>query len=192
MKTDPLLEQAWEAFNKGEVDRARVIWEQSLRADPRNADALHGLATVARQQGHAEEAADYCLRALEANPKDTLAIAMLASLSGSSNPQQTESRLGNLLAEQPDSPYLNFALGNLYAQQQRWGEAQQAYFKAHTADSANPDYLFNLAVSLDQLHKPQIAAQYYRQALAAAERQPAGFNPAQVATRLQQLQPDTH
>jgi tetratricopeptide (TPR) repeat protein len=49
------------------------------------------------------------------------------------------------LAAQPDSPTLNFALGNLYAQQGRWNDAQQAYFRAFAGDGDNPDYQFNLA-----------------------------------------------
>jgi tetratricopeptide (TPR) repeat protein len=184
---DPALEQAWQAFNRQEFALAQAAWQRALTVDPRNADALHGLAALALQEGQGGEAAGYYLRALEANPKDALALAGLVSLKSSGEPRQTESRLKNLLAEQPDSPYLNFALGNLYVQEQRWAEAQQAFFKAHAADPANPDYLFNLAVSLDQLHKPGLAGQYYRQALAAAEQRPAGFDAALVKERLKAL-----
>jgi tetratricopeptide (TPR) repeat protein len=187
-KTDPLLEQAHASFERGELDLARAAWEKVLAADPRNTDALHGLAAVALQRQQADEAADHYLRALEADPKDALALAGLLSLKAPANAQQAESRLKLLLAEQPDSPYLNFALGNLYARDARWADAQQAYFKAHTADAANPDYLFNLAVSLDQLHQPRLAIQYYNQAIAAAARQPAGFDAVRAAARLKELQ----
>ncbi|MDX9994311.1 MAG: tetratricopeptide repeat protein [Rhodocyclaceae bacterium] len=184
---DPALEQAWQAFNREEFALAQTAWQRALAVDPRNADALHGLAALALQEGRSGDAAGFYLRALEANPKDALALAGLVSLKTSGDTRQTESRLKNLLAEQPDSPYLNFALGNLYVQDQRWAEAQQAFFRAHAADPANPDYLFNLAVSLDQLHKPGLAGQYYRQALAAAEQRPAGFDAALVTERLKAL-----
>lgn len=185
---DPALEQAWQAFNREEFALAQAAWQRALDVDPRNADALHGLAAIALQQGREDEAAGFHLRALEANPKDALALAGLVSLKTSGNTRQTESRLKNLLAEQPDSPYLNFALGNLYVKDLRWAEAQQAFFKAYSTDPANPDYLFNLAVSLDQLHKPDLAARYYNQALAAAEQRTAGFDAAQVMQRLKILQ----
>lgn len=184
---DPTLEQAWQAFNRQEFALAQTAWQHALTIDPRNADALHGLAALALQEDRGGEAAAYYLRALEANPKDAQALAGLVSLRSSGEPRQTESRLKNLLAEQPDSPYLNFALGNLYVRDQRWSEAQQAFFKAHAADPANPDYLFNLAVSLDQLHKPGLAARYYRQALVAAEQRPAGFDAAPITERLKVL-----
>ncbi|MDP1605188.1 MAG: tetratricopeptide repeat protein [Rhodocyclaceae bacterium] len=187
-KTNPLLEQAFAAFNRGDIPLAQSAWLRTLETDPKNSDALYGLAAVALQQQQPNQAAEFYLRALEANPKDALALSGLINLKGHGDPQQTESRLKNLLAEQPDSPFLNFALGNLYARNALWGDAQQAYFKAHVADPANPDYLFNLAVSLDQLRQGRLAIQYYNQALAAAVRQPAGFDPAQVAVRLKTLQ----
>ena len=74
------------------------------------------------------------------------------------DPMANESRLKTLLASQPESGSLNFALGNLYSRQGRWSEAQQVYFNAVAADADNPDYLFNLAVSLDHLRQPRLAA----------------------------------
>jgi tetratricopeptide (TPR) repeat protein len=187
-KTNPLLEQAYQAFNRGESDLAQANWQKVLASDPRNADALHGLAAVALQRQQPSEAAEFYLRALEADPRDALALSGLVSIRTPADTQQTESRLKTLLADQPDSPYLNFALGNLHARSMRWAEAQQAFFRAHTADPANPDYLFNLAVSLDQLHQPRLAVQYYNRALAAAAQRPAGFDTAPVAARLKILQ----
>jgi Tfp pilus assembly protein PilF len=188
-KANPLFEQAYQAFNNGDIDLAQAAWQKILRADPKNGDALHGLAAVAQRRGQPDRAADYFLRAIEADPKDALAISGLIALRGQADAQQTESRLKNLLAEQPDSPHLNFVLGNLLARDGRWADAQQAYFKAHVADPGNPDYLFNLAVSLDQLRQARLAAQYYNQAIGAAAQRPAGFDPAQAAARLKALQP---
>jgi uncharacterized protein HemY len=184
------LQQAYDAFNNGELALARSAWMKLLQTDPKNTDALHGLAAIAQQHRQADQATDYYLRALEADPKDALALSGLIALRGHADPQQTESQLKTLLAEQPDSPFLNFALGNLYTRTARWADAQQAYFKAHAADAGNPDYSFNLAVSLDQLHQPRLAAQYYNQALDATAQRPAGFDPTQVAARLKILQPE--
>lgn len=185
---DTLAQQAYDAFNNGELATARDDWQKLLRTDPNNANALHGLAAIAQQHRQGDRAADYYLRALEADPKDALALSGLISLKGQADPQQTESRLKTLLAEQPDSPFLNFALGNLYAGNARWAEAQQAYFKAHATDPGNPDYLFNLAISLDRLRQSHLAAQYYNRAVTAAAQRPAGFDPAQATTRLKALQ----
>ena len=89
----------------------------------------------------------------------------------------------------PDTSELHFALGNLYARQNRWPEAQQVYFNAVAAEGDNPDYLFNLAVSLDHLRQPRLAGQHYRLALEAAGRRPAAFDRAGVEKRLAELEP---
>ena len=74
------------------------------------------------------------------------------------------------------------------ASQARWREAQQAYFRAYTAEPDNPDYQFNLAVALDQLRQPRLALQYYQSALAAAAARPAAFDQAQATARVRELQ----
>lgn len=186
-KPDESMETAHAAFTRGETDHARSIWLKTLQSDSRNSNALHGLAAIAQQEGKPEQAAALYRRVLEVDPKDGAAYAGLLSISTPADARQTESRLKGLLAEQPDSPHLNFALGNLYMGDSRWAEAQQAFFKAHVADPANPDYLYNLAVSLDHLHQASLSAQYYARALDAARSQPAAFDPAQVEERLRTL-----
>jgi tetratricopeptide (TPR) repeat protein len=189
LRVDPAVDVAFNALQNGDLAAAQAAYEKSLRNDPKNADTLHGLAAVQLRLGKPEAAQDYYLRALEADPKDALAQASLISMSSQIDPGQAESRLKLLLATQGDSPFLHFYLGNLYARQNRWAEAQQDYFKAMSGEPDNPDYLFNLAVSLDQLHQPKLAVQYYTQALAAADKRSAGFDKQQVSDRLKKLQP---
>ncbi|MBU1972498.1 MAG: tetratricopeptide repeat protein [Gammaproteobacteria bacterium] len=190
LKLNPGLAQGFEALNAGDLTLAQRNYERVLGAEPRNADALHGLAAVALRQGNVAKAEEYWLRALEADPKDALAQAALISSGGrgNSDPLAQESRLKTLIAAQPEIAPLHFALGNVFARQNRWNEAQQAYFKAFSVEPEHPDYVFNLAVSLDHMRQPRLAAQYYNQALAAAGQRPAGFDKAQVAIRLRELQ----
>ena len=188
---DPALARGHASLQRGEVDLARREFEQTLRRDSNNTDALLALASIAQRQGRGADAEALRQRALVANPADPAAQA--AALSGSAaeaDPQAAESRLKGLLSAQPESAPLNFALGNLYARQARWAEAQQVYFNAVAADGDNPDYLFNLAVSLDHLRQPRLAGQHYRMALEAAARRPAAFDRAGLEKRLAELTPD--
>lgn len=188
-RINPTLVKAFEALNAGNLAAAQVDYGGVLKAEPRNADALLGMAAIALRQGQHDQAEEYYLRAVEADPKNAVAQAGLFGLRGQVDPVNSESRLKTLIAAQPDQPFLQFALGNIYVAGGRWGEAQQAFFKAYTGDPEHPDYLFNLAVSLDHLRQSKLAAQYYNQALAAADRRPASFDKAQAATRLRELQP---
>ncbi|GMU49542.1 MAG: hypothetical protein AMXMBFR31_17680 [Candidatus Desulfobacillus denitrificans] len=188
LQVNPQVASAWQAFQSGDLATAQRNYQAVLKSEPKNIDALHGLAAIGLREGQPEAAEAYYLRILEADPKDGAAQAGLIGLRGQVDPTQSESRLKNLLAGQPDSPTLNFALGNLYAQQGRWNDAQQAYFRAFAGDGENPDYQFNLAISLDQLRQPKLALQYYQGALAAAAQRPAAFDRKQVAARISELQ----
>ncbi|MDK9724888.1 MAG: tetratricopeptide repeat protein [Sterolibacteriaceae bacterium MAG5] len=185
---NPVLQRAFDALEAGETEAARMDYAAVLKTEPRNPDALHGMAAIALRQGRHDLAEDFYQRAVEADPKNAIAQAGLVGLRGQGDPAASESRLKNLIAAQPDQAFLQFALGNLHAAAGRWNEAQQAFFKAHTGDPDQPDYLFNLAVSLDHLRHPQLAARYYGQALAAAGTRAAGFDRTQAGVRLHELQ----
>lgn len=190
-EADANLLQGHVNVQQNDLDLARRNFEQTLQRDPNNTDALLALAAIAQRQGRPGDAEHLYQRALVANPSDpTVQGAILNGAMAGADPQNTESRLKTLLAAQPDSAPLNFALGNLYARQKRWSEAQQVYFNAVAADSDNPDYLFNLAVSLDHIRQARPAAQHYRLALEAAGKRPAAFDRDQVRRRLAELQPE--
>ena len=182
------LDRAYDALARGDNATAKTAYAQVLGNDPKNADALAGLAVIAQRSGNAELAADYYLQMLDADPRNATAMAGLMNLQSRMDPGVAETRLKQALSSQPDSAALNFSLGNIYSRSKRWNDAQQAYFKAMAGDPGNPDYLFNLAVSLDQMHQPKLAEKYYVQAVAAAEIRPAGFDKARVNERLQKLQ----
>ena len=76
---------------------------------------------------------------------------------------------------------------NQYALQRRWPDAQLAYAKAVAMDPDNPDYAYNLAVSLEHMRQPQPALQQYRRALSLALRRTASFDPAAAEARVQQF-----
>jgi Tfp pilus assembly protein PilF len=187
-RVDPGVERGWEALRTGDLALATDEYTRALRANPRDRDALLGLAAIdTRNQNLASAEARY-LQVLELDPRDSYAQAALVSLRGGGDGVQSESRLKTLIAQQPDASVLSFALGNQYAVQRRWPEAQQAYFSALSADPENADYAYNLAVSLDHLRQPKLALEYYQRALALAGNRPVGFNTPQVQARVRELQ----
>ena len=188
VRINPALANAYERLQANDLSEAAKSYEQVLRSDPKNTDALLGMAAIAQRMGQPGQAETWYIRALEADPKDPNAQAGLINLRGQSDPAAAESRLKSLLAMQPESASLNFALGNLYAGQKRWPDAQLAYFNAHTVDPANPDYLFNLASSLDHMHMPKLALEYYQAALSASANRKPGFDTAQAQARVLELQ----
>jgi tetratricopeptide (TPR) repeat protein len=181
---DPILQDAYYAYQAGQFDRSQQLYQHALRLDARNRDALIGMAAVAQRRGADSVAAHYYLKALELDPRDPVANAGMSALTTGEN---GESRLKTLLNEQPDSSALHSALGNRYAEQSRWGEAQQSYFNAYKLEPKNSSLAFNLAVSLDRLGQAKLAAQYYQRALELDQKHSAGFDHAQISQRIADL-----
>lgn len=177
---DSGLAAAYTALQSGQMAAAEAGYRGVLAREPGNIDALLGTAVIAARAGRFEDAQAAYIQVLEAAPRNAAAQAGLLSLSGAIPAAERESRLKQLLVAPPSDPtlagLLHFALGNVYVDQQRWAEAQSAYFEATVADRDNPDYLYNLAVSLEHLQKPAIAARQYEAAVRAASRRPFGFD----------------
>lgn len=183
----PALLDAYQAYQRGDYITATQGYREVLSKDAHNRDALLGLAAIAQQQGQDEAAQGYYRQMLLLDPRDP--AAQTALMAYSPDEGNTESRLKLLLAEQPRSGALHFALGNYYAGLSGWGDAQQYYFNAHTLEPANAQFTFNLAVSLDHLGQRKLAAQYYQQALQLDVSGHSGFDHGQAQQRLNELTP---
>ena len=187
-RINPHVAAGYAAFQAGDLAAAREAYRQALGDDPGDRDALLGMAAVEMRSGRFDEADKLYRRLLQVDPRDPHAQAgLLALRSDLTDPVAAESRVKNLLAEDPGANVLYFTLGNEYARQRRWAEAQQSYFKAYAADPDNPDFAYNVAVSLDHLRQPKLALEYYRRALSLAAKRSASFDQTAARKRAQAL-----
>ncbi|MET0265039.1 MAG: tetratricopeptide repeat protein [Duganella sp.] len=182
----PGLDAAYRALGSGDLANAQLQYEAALRQDPNSRDALLGMAAVAARQQQGAQASAWYLRLLELDPNDATAVAGLVSVRGG-DIGQNERRLKAILTTSPEAGPALFALGNLYAQQSRWPEAQQTYFRAYSAAPDNPDYAYNLAIGLDRLNQGKLALTYYQRALTLAQDRPAAFSANALRQRMQEL-----
>ena len=184
---NPALPQAYAALQSGQLEQAQRLYNDVLGAEPKNIDALLGLAAVAVRQGNSDEATRRYLYVLELEPQNALAQSGLIALLGRADPVAAESKLKQLITRDPTA-HLFFTLGNLYADQSQWAAAQYAYFQAHNLEPANPDYAYNLAVGLEHVSQPKLALGFYQRAIQlAAVRGRANFNLAQAQERIGKL-----
>ena len=182
---NPELGAAYQALIAGRTAEAQQKYEMVLQKEPTNIDAELGLATISAKNNNAADAARRYKRVLDLSPKNAYAIAGNAALIN--DLPQTENQLRAQIALQPQSAPLVATLGNVFAGQNRWNEAQQAYFDAVRLDANHPDYVFNLAVSLDQINQSKLALENYQKALALANGRPSQFNKDAVAKRIAEL-----
>jgi len=191
MQVAPAVQNGYTAIQGGDLATARQQYDLALLQDPNNRDALLGSAAVALREHDGKQASAYYLRLLELDPNDPEALAGMAELRAG-DLQTSEIKLRGLARQHPESGPVQFALGNLYARQGRWAEAQQSYFRAFSAIPDNADYAFNLGVGLDRMNQPRLAANYYRRALELAQAVQPGFNIDAVRKRLQVLETPAH
>ncbi|WP_424191982.1 tetratricopeptide repeat protein [Ampullimonas aquatilis] len=178
---------AYNALIAGDLEQAQKYYQLTLRQEPVQRDALLGLAAIAIKQNQSGLAISYFTKLLEADPTDADALAGLVNLKREHDSGQSEERLKELLAQHPQSSALHFSLGNIYARKLRWADAQQAYFQAYSAAPDNPDYAFNLAITLDQLDQPRLALDYYQKAISLAQHQQTNFDLNAATNRIKDL-----
>ena len=186
-KVAAALVAGYDRFHDGDLGAAQFQYARALQLDESNRDAMLGLAAIAMKRGEDRRAIELYRGLWRKNPRDSVAVAAFSSLSDSGSARARESKIKLLLNENPHAAELHFALGTLYSQEQRWAEAQAAFLEAHKWDRENPDFMFNLAVSLDRLSKTAAAERYYVQALRAAWSRPASFDQAAARQRVRGL-----
>ena len=183
---DRWLHEAYAAYLRGDDQLALAKYNAVLDIDPDNRNALLARAAISIQNNRIAEAIGDYRRILFTNPKDSLAMSSMIAVANFS-PEQSETQLKLLIREEPDSHYLNFTLGNIFGAQNRWQEAQRKYFAALQNNPDDPNYAYNLAVSLEHIAKPKVAIAYYELALNNYTRGLATFNRDVVDARLEML-----
>ncbi len=184
-----ILLDAYKAYQQSKHKKAKALYQSYLRVQPNNRDALLGLAAIALRLGSKLKAQNYYFHLLKLDPQDSIALTALLSLQNTAaiDREASISKLKLMSEQDMGAAHLHFALGMLYINQNRWIEAQSAFFKAFQLDRGNADYAYNLAVSLDQLREYKAASRYYKSALKISYSSPYHFNRRTTKKRLRSL-----
>ncbi|MCB1904270.1 MAG: hypothetical protein KDI18_09295 [Gammaproteobacteria bacterium] len=182
------LTRGYAALRRRELEKAALIFKQNLKGNPDSIKGVLGLASVAEMRGDAEQAERLYRKVLQIEPGNLHAITAIIQRGAGTDPVRKGQQLDKLIERHPVNADLRYLKGNLHASNQRWREAQADYFKALELDGTNPDYAYNLAISLEHIGQPSIALTYYRLALELAQNRNARFAPEQVRTRIEQIQ----
>ena len=185
------LEEARRLYYEGKYIEAESVYLGILAKTPASRDALRGVAQLAIATGRYQAAVATYLDLLRYYPDDAVAVAELSNLRSSRGKDfyEVEKLLKKSLGKQPEADgRIHFSLGNLYADNDRWRDAQKSYFNAFAEEPSNPDYAYNLAVVLDYLGKPDLAIRYYQEALNLSGGVKIGFRRSEARERISQLE----
>lgn len=196
-RLEPNLVSGYAALARGDLNAAERSYRNALQDDASNVDSRLGLAYIAGQRGDRTTALQQYRAVLALEPTNATARAGLAALTARDLPALANeeaalrAEIARATGGSGDSSLLaaplQAALGSVLASEARWSEAQAAYYEAFRGDPGNPDVLYNLAVSLDQLKQTKLAADFYARALTAAQARPAQFDLAAANRRLTEL-----
>lgn len=188
---DPRLSAAWMALLHGDPVAAIGGYEEVLADVPESRQAFLGIAAVEAQRGESARARRSYLRLLERDPADPLALAGLLELEPAGDPAARERRLKQLISRHPDIAPLHSAIGNLYAGEERWLDAERAYAQARTIEQRaglnDPQTNYNLAVALDHLGNRGEARARYEEALIGARQGRPVFDAGAAEARVRAL-----
>lgn len=183
---DPNVLQGYQQLRQGHYTQAQASYAQALQRLPYQRDALLGMAYVQHAQRQTEQAISTLRQLLELYPEDSQGISALYLMSGG-DPVAEETRFKQLIELSAQPAPLLYAIGVLYFEQSRFGEAERAFARACAINPQNADYAFNWALTLDRLNRDDESARQYSVALNLASQSNAAFNREQVHLRLRAL-----
>ncbi len=186
-----LIQQAYRAYQASDYEYAGRLYNRALQLDPYDRDANLGVAASARQLGDLSVAEDRYRHLLSLDPQDPTAFSALLNLRSLSNEVESDLTLHAQRAfrAQPAlAAPLYAALGNYYSRTSRWSDSRWAYTRALAGAGGEADYLYNLAVVLDNMGEYRQAIQHYARAISATATSSYSFDDTQAQIRLNALQ----
>ena len=169
----------------GAPDKAQICFEEALKEDPRNADALRSLAALLASQGAWEEAKTVLQRQLEISETPEARAAVLTDLGraaweGSADAGLAQRFLDEALALVPDHIPAVIAIADIYYKENLWEQAERRLSEAVRKLRGQPQQMVRLYQRLAEVHeKLGKLEEAYRQLLEADR-----MGPGQLVTKL--------
>ena len=169
----------------GAPDKAQICFEEALREDPRNADALRSLSALLASQGAWEEAKTVLQRQLEISETPETRAAVLTDLGraaweGSADAAAAQRYLDEALSLVPDHIPAVIAIADIYYKENLWEQAERRLSEAVRKLRGQPQQMVRLYQRLAEVHeKLGKLEEAYRQLLEADR-----MGPGQLVTKL--------
>lgn len=161
------LQNALDHHLAGRASQAEVIYQQILKKEPNNPDALHLAGVLAHQGKKNEQAAKLIKRAISCKPAFPEAYCNLGNiLRELGDIEGASDSYRKALAIRPDWIGAHNNLGNILRDQ---GQLDQAIASYRRALSYKPDHAeahYNLAIALEEQGNVAAAVESFRQAIA--------------------------
>ena len=159
------LERAYNALIAGKSETAIQIYEDILTSQPKNKEALFGLASTYHRLGQIDIARSVYGKLLEIDPKHRDGLNNFLVLLADEAPQEALAQMERLETQNPGFSPIPAQMAIIY---QKLGDRDKAVEKMYRALSIAPEnitYRYNLAIMLDKSGKYEDAGKLYTQLL---------------------------
>jgi len=161
-------------LGRGELDKAQGEFEQALKLNPDNAEALLNMGAIRRVEGRVAEAEHFVKRALSVNPNSIGALAQLAEIKRDLGDLDESIRLyREALAIDDSQPFVFLGLGDSLQRAGRHEDAEQAFRSVLELDPDSFEGHYNLGVTYLQRERLDEAVERFEKALALRPGHPA-------------------
>lgn len=175
--SEQILQNAWRLHQAGNLNEAARLYQEVLRANPRNFNALQLLGFVHFQRGEFLDAERIMEKAIRINPSSVDALYNRGcALQALDRPKEALQCFGKALTVKPDFVPAHINRGNVLSQMQRYDEALVSYDKALSLQPGSAEALLNRGNALLELKRPADALSSYDKALAREPRDPTAWN----------------
>ena len=177
-----LLQQAVALHQQGELNRAQVLYDEVLRAEPLNFDALHLSGVLARQQGEPGRALAMIEGALAIDGKRAIAHCNRGvALQDLGRHDEALASFERALALQPDYAMALSNRGNALRQLGHIERALDSYDAALRLAPGYAEALCNRALALQSIARHAAALDSFSAALSARHAYPEALHGAAVS-----------
>ncbi len=164
------LNRAYTSLMGGETEQAIIIYKDILSTEPKNQDALFGLAATYHRLGNIDKARPLYGMLLKLNPNHREGLNNFLVLVADESPEDALPELERLEDRNPDFSPIPAQIAIVM---DKLGYADKAHEKMLRAIELAPDnltYKYNLAVMLDRQHRYADAGALYKLLIAAGLR----------------------
>lgn len=182
LDTNYELNNAYQSLMGGDTTRAIAIYKEILSVEPRNEDALFGLAATYHRLGLETQARPFYANLLKVNPNHREGLNNFLVLVSNESPEDALPELERLELRNPDFSPIPAQIAIVY---DKLGYPEQARDKMVRAIELAPEnltYKYNLAIMLDRQKQYADAVALYRLLIQAA------LNGEQVPASLDSMQ----
>jgi predicted O-linked N-acetylglucosamine transferase (SPINDLY family) len=175
--SEQILQNAWRLHQAGNLNEAARLYQDVLRTNPRNFNALQLLGFVHFQRGEFEDAERIMEKAIRINPSSVDALYNRGcALQALDRLKEALQCFGKALTVKPDFVPAHVNRGNVLSRLQRYDEALVSYDKALALQPDSAEALLNRGNALLELKRPQEALSSYDKALAREPQDPTAWN----------------